>query len=612
MELMIARLRPGVSRQQAQAVADAAFSHGVHARGEDAPIRPGEPAPHLLLRSAARGFSTQRTYFGESLTILSGLAGMVLLIACANLASLLLARAANRKREVALRLAIGASRGRIVRQLLTESALLAVSGGALGLLFAAWASRALSLSLASGPPRMASMMSVRLATLHVKLGGNGLAFSVLVCVLAIMLFGLTPAVRGSHVALAPALVGRGTSGAGVRFRLGKVLVVGQVAFSVLLLAGAGLFTRSLLHLRSQNLGMDDRHTLLVWTSPEQVGKVRRALAPLFQEVKQRLSTLPGVIAVAPATQGLLDGGVEGGSSDRVTVEGREAPAGLTTRRTVISPDYFRVVGVPVVQGREFDDQDTDASRPVVIITDNLARLYFGNDDAVGRRLKFSRDTAAQWTEVVGVVKAGAYWSPFNPRLAIIFFPYRQALAQREPMLSMVVLVRAAGDPMSLAASIRAELRAIDPDLPVVRIDTVKQQLDDLLVNERLLATLAACGGVLSALLACLGLYGLVAYTTARRTSEIGIRMALGATRSHIVGMVLRESLLLVLLGITIGVPIALACARFAASRLFGVGPADPLTFLGATVLMVGVAAVASGVPSRRAARVDPMLSLRHE
>jgi len=280
--------------------------------------------------------------------------------------------------------------------------------------------------------------------------------------------------------------------------------------------------------------------------------------------------------------------------------------------TVISPDYFRVVGVPVVRGREFDDQDTEASRPVVIITDNLARLYFGNDDAVGRRLKFSRDTAAKWTEVVGVVKAGAYWSPFNPRLAIIFFPYRQALAQREPMLSMVVLVKAAGDPMSLAASIRAELRAIDPDLPVVRIDTVKQQLDDLLVNERLLATLAACGGVLSALLACLGLYGLVAYTTARRTSEIGIRMALGATRSHVVGMVLRESLLLVLAGIAIGVPIALACARLAANRLFGVGPADPLTFVGVPILLGVIALFACYIPARRATKVDPLVALRYE
>ena len=194
------------------------------------------------------------------------------------------------------------------------------------------------------------------------------------------------------------------------------------------------------------------------------------------------------------------------------LEGRNAPAGLMTRRTVISPDYFRTVGIAIRQGREFNDNDTETSRPVVIITDRLARLYCGTDDPIGRRLKISRDTSLRWTEVVGVVKAGAYWSPLNPRLGITFIPYRQALAQKEPMVSMIVLIRAAGDPMALVSRVRSALRSIDPDLPVIRVDTVKQQLDELLVNERLLATLAACCSTLSLLLACLGLYGVVAYT----------------------------------------------------------------------------------------------------
>jgi predicted permease len=615
LEVMIGRLKPGESRRQAEATADASFNGGRRARGEDAAAnRSAEGPPRIMLLSGARGFSSQRAYFGASLTILAALAGTVLIIACANLASLLLARSASRQREVALRLAIGASRGRIARQLLTEHALLAIAGGVLGVLFATWGSSALSASLASGPPRMASIMSVRVASLNAHLDMRGLSFTVATCVLATIGFGLLPAMRGSRVAVAPALIGRGAVGAvsGGRFRLGKIVVIGQVALALLLLAGAGLFTRSLWHLRSQDLGLDERHTLLVWTSPEQSGKVRAALVPLFQTVQRRLSSLPGVIAVAPATQGLLDGGVDGGMSERMRIEGREAPAGLKTRHTVISPDYFKVVGIPVLRGREFTDQDTEGSRPVVIITDNLARLYFGDDEPIGKQLKLSPDTSLKWTEIVGVVKAGAYWSPFNPQLGIVFVPYRQAVSQREPMLSMIVLVRSAGDPMALATRIRAELRAIDANLPVVRIDSVKQQLDDLLINERLLANLAATFGALSALLACLGLYGVVAYTTARRTSEIGIRMALGATRGRVLTMVLREGLVLVLVGIAIGVPAAFGGARLVTHRLFGVGAGDPLTFVAAATLMVCIAAIASLIPARRAASVDAMVALRIE
>jgi predicted permease len=282
------------------------------------------------------------------------------------------------------------------------------------------------------------------------------------------------------------------------------------------------------------------------------------------------------------------------------------------RTTVISPDYFKVVGIPVLRGREFRDQDTEGSRPVVIITENLARLYFGDDDPIGKRMKISRDTNLQWSEIVGVVKGGGYWSPFNPRLGIVFVPDQQAVAQREPMLSMIVLVRAAGDPMALAASIRAELRAIEPNLPVIRIDTVKQQLDDLLVNERLLAMLATGCGALSALLACIGLYGVVAYTTARRTSEIGVRMALGATRERVLAMVLMQSLLLVGAGLLIGLPATLAATRLIANRLFGVSINDPTTVVAAVLLMTTLAAVAGLLPARRASRVDPMVALRCE
>jgi predicted permease len=613
LEVMIARLRPEESIQHAQAVADAAFGQAVHARGDDVLFsQPGQSPPHIALMPGSRGFSSQRAYFGGSLTVLAALAGVVLLMACANLASLLLARSAARQREIALRLALGASRGRVVRQLLTESAFLAASGGLLGLLFAAWGGTALSASLASGPPRMASIMSVRLAILPVHLDVRELAFSIAAGVLATAIFGLTPALRGSRVMLAPALIGRGTLGGGTRFRLGKMLVVAQVALSIALLAGASLFTRSFLHLRSQDLGVDDRHTLLVWTSPEQAGKVRGALIPLFETVQQRLSSLPGVVAVAPATQGLLDGGVDGGLSERMIIEGRDAPPGVKTRSTVISPDYFKAVGLPLLRGREFDDRDTEGSRAVAIITDNLARLYFGDQDAIGKRMKISRDTSAPWTEIVGVVKAGAYWSPFNPQLGITFIPFRQALAQRQPMVTMLLLVRATGDPMAIAPRIREELRAIDPDLPVIRIGTVRQQLDDLLVNERLLATLALGCGALSVVLACLGVYGVVAYTTSRRTSEIGIRMALGAARANVLRMVLTEGLGLGLLGIIIGVPAAIGAARFAASRLFGISTSDPFTYIAATAVMLGVAAIASLFPARRAARVDPIVALRHE
>jgi predicted permease len=609
---VLARLKPGVTREQAQAAAQVADYNAlasipgvtpeqVHRNGDDIPI---------TLEPAAKGYSPQRKSFAQPVIVMMILVGLVLLIACANVANLLLARSAARQREMALRRALGAGRMRIVRQLLTESILLAILAAALGLAFAVWGKNVIVTFMASGHVvgRSSEILSINL---DLNTDPRLLGFTAAVCVLTGILFGIAPAFRASNVSLSSALTehsaGRGSSGP--RGGSGRLLVIAQVALLLILLVGAGLFARTLRNLRAQELGFDREHLLQVWTAPWQSVSTGPAMVSIFQKAQEQISSLPGVLSASVSTRGLLNG-LEGntGSSDALRIEGQPPKPGQRLGRSVIAPGFFDTVGMPMLEGRDFTDQDTATSQSVAIVNESMAQFYFGDQSPIGRRFGYGADVDYP-RQIVGVVKDAKYDTAREKTPLMLYLPYRQAARF---LGDLCVVVRTAGNPATVSASIRQELRDIDPSLPVLKINTIEEQLDDALVQERTVAALAGFLGVLAVLLACLGLYGMISYTVARRTNEIGIRVALGATRSDIIGMVLKESLLLVLVGVAIGIPATLGTTRLVSAMLFGISAADPLTIAAATLLMIVVAALASLMPAHRASRVDPMVALRYE
>jgi predicted permease len=606
---VMGRLKPEVTREQAQAATQVLHQQILlEAAGPN-------PSPASLkhiaswrveLVPATNGYSPQRQSFGQLLAILMIVVGVLLLIACANVANLLLARAASRHREMAVRLALGAGRGRVMRQLLTESVLLTTLGGVLGLLFAWWGTSALAAFVRSGPVT-STLLSTK-TDLDLQMDGRVFAFTAVLCLGAAILFGLAPALRSSKLPLASALTGRGAGSdrRGRRFGLGQALVIAQVALSLVLLIGAGLFVRSLLNLKAQDLGFDQEHVLLVWTAPVQAGRHGPALADLCQTVQERLSSLPGVRSASVSMGGVLDGSEGGVTSEQITIKGQTPRPGLSLRSISVAPRFFEAVGMQLLQGRDFTERDSETAPPVAIINETMARFFFGDQNPIGKR--FSGLAGAE-TEIVGVVKDARTGTPRDIR-GVFYSPYRQTL--RLLRLTWSVAVRTAGDPTVLAASVRQELRNIDPSLPVLRINTIKQQLDDVLFQDRLIASLSGLFGLLAVLLACLGLYGIVSYTVARRTNEIGIRLALGATRAGVLRMIFKESLALALAGIAIGAPLTIVATRLISARLFAVSAADPLTITMAGLLMSVVAALAAFLPAHRTSRVDPMVALRCE
>jgi predicted permease len=436
-------------------------------------------------------------------------------------------------------------------------------------------------------------------------------FCAAICLLTGIGFGLAPALRASRASIVAALRGAKTQpGGGAAWR---VLVILQVAVSAMLLVGAGLLARTLHNLRTQDLGMDREHVLVVQTNSLAGRRGPAELRSLWQIVQQRVSALPGVNSASAANGGVLSGFEPVNVSNPLRVEGEaDLPGGLPGYRTFLAPGFFRTMGIQLVAGREFTESDTDAAPRVVILNEDMARHYFGNDNPIGRHIQFINDPA-QGTEIIGVVKDFAAGTPrdFQRKLGLTYFSYRDRESRRNIGL-MYLAVRAAGPPLAIAARVREELRAIDPQMPILRISTIDQQLEEVLVKDRMLAGLALALGVLVVALACLGLYGVIAYTVAHRTSEIGTRLALGATRGAVLGMVLREGIAMVLAGIAIGIPAAFAAARLIAARLYGIGAHDPLTLAGAALLLLVVAALAGFVPARRASRIDPMVALRYE
>ncbi len=580
------KLKPGVSLAQAQADINT-----VIARIEEQ-HRTGHTAHIFPLHEAAVG-GVRRP-----LLILLGAVGLVLLIACANVANLLLARASSRQREIALRAALGAGRVRLVRQLITESMLLAVTGCALGLLLAWWGIGAL---VAASPPQLPRAGAIQVDRVVV-------VFAVAIAGLTGLLFGLAPALQATKARLSEALKegARGTGGSLPHSRLRRALIVAEVALSVMLLAGAGLLTRSLVRLLDVDPGFrtDNLVTMTLSFSSAKYSQEGRNLA-FVEELLPRLESIPGVLGVAAANDLPLEGQ---DTTTNPTVEGRE-PAQPGEQLLIgvhsVNNNYFRALGVPLRQGRYFDHRDAAPAPPVVIVNQTAAQRLWPQDNAIGKRIRLQGWEG--FAEVVGVVGDIKHNGLSSPPTMDAYLPYAQS-----PWAYLTLAVRSAADQESLLSAVRAEVRALDADLPVFAVRTFQQVLDETVGERRLtLFTLGLFAG-LAVVLAAVGLYGVMAFMVTQRTREIGVRLALGATRSDILRMVVGQGTRLALLGVLIGLAGGLALTRFLASLLFGVSATDPGTFAGVAALLMAVALVACWIPARRAARVDPMVALRYE
>ncbi len=617
---LIGRIAPGLSMAQATAAMDVAYRQvrrdEMSQRGialDEAEFAKG----FIELVDASRGISPQRDAFRQSLLILLAGVALLLLVACANVANLLLARSTARQRELAVRLAVGAGRGRIARQMLTESALLASLGGLAGVAVASWANRVLTSLLAAAPVSLLGQ-SMGLS-LDLRIDPRVFMFATALCALASMVSGMAPALAAQRITPASTLRASPTLGLGRLDGPSAILVIAQVAMSLVLLIGAGLFVATLRNLRAHDLGLERDNTLFVWTVPGQTGAQNDAMTQLWQRIIERLTTVPGVVAVGASNQAVLNGGAIGTGVPVVlmTVVGEPPkPTPLGAGRVFVTPGFFDAAGIRFVAGRDFAERDSADAPPVTILNASMAKFYFGSEAAAVGRMVQVPGPFKEPHQVVGVVRDFVRTTPRHQSDSFSnFFSYRHPEARnRGQQLSrlrvMLIAIKSAGDPLTLAESVRAEIRAIDPLLPILRINTTAQQLDDVLSQDRLVASLSTALGATAMILATLGMFGLLSYRVARRTNEIGVRLAFGATRRSVLGMVVAESGRLVLAGMMAGVVAAVMLSRLVATRLYGVSATDPWTIGGAALLLAIVACLAALIPARQAASVDPSTALR--
>jgi predicted permease len=604
---VIGRLKPGVSLAQAKAAIEVEFKQMMQAQtvGMSAHDKQEFMTQTLAVTSGSRGASSLRGDFGKPLEILMAVVGLILLIACANIANILLARAASRQKEIAVRVALGAGGARLVRQMLTESILLAAIGGAVGLLFAEWAEVALLRMVSAGNGQV---------PLDLHPDAKILAFTLGVSVLTGILFGLAPALRATRVDLNSVLkaAARGFSGTSShpgRMPIGKVLVVAQVALSLLLLVVAGLFVLSFRNLSQTNLGYDRDHIVQFHTNAVTYGYQRAEVAPLYEQILQRLRAIPGVRGASLSDNGLLSGS---DSQDPFTLEGEgKARKDEEAKFDMVGPGFFAASGIPILEGREIGPQDSGNGQRVGLINETFARQFFPKSNPIGKRIVVRDSEGNVDFVIVGVVADSKHRSvrekPF-PRFYLPFFNPPQQFRTAHATF----IVRTFGDPAGVSSAIRAVVKDVAANLPSVTTETMDQRLSDSLATDRMITELSGAFGALAIILVCIGLYGIMAYAVSGRTNEIGIRVALGAQRQNVLWLILRESLLLVCVGVVIGVPIVFAAGKWISSLLFGVTAADPLAIVLAAVLMFLVGLVACYVPVRRAMKVDPMIALRYE
>jgi predicted permease len=604
--IVMGRLKPGVSEQQAASQLDVLFQQSMAAELKK-PLKPG-PVQHLRLEPAARGLAILRQEFSRPLWILMSIVGALLLIACANVATLLVARSSVRQKEIAVRLSLGAPRQRLVRQLLTESVLLAVLGGVLGLLFAFWGSRALVLLMSSGGEPL---------SMSVRPDATVLAFTAAVALLTGILFGLVPALRSTRVDLTPALKARTGELPVVSQRsrqvLGKSLVIAQVAMSLPLLIGAALFVRTLRNLENQNFGFNPHHLLLFAVDPAKAGYTPERQEQFYRQLLARLQALPGARAASMSEINLVS---DAKNSWGISIEGRKPKPGqdMNVDWNNVGPSFFPTMGIPLLLGRGIEWRDTATSPKVAVVNQAFARALLDGQNPLGYRFNFAHifwetTAASQAYEIVGMVQDAKYAELRDAPRPTIYIPFCQ---DPMPPWAAHFEVRTAGDPLALAPAVRSVVRDLDLNVPLSDVKTQTEQVAETLVQERLFARLSSFFGGLAVLLACIGLYGLMAYAVARRTGEIGIRMVLGARPRDILGMVVRETAIMVAMGAAIGIPAAIAVTRFIRSILFGLRPTDPLAITISVLAMLAAAALASYLPARRATHVDPMVALRWE
>jgi putative ABC transport system permease protein len=540
-----------------------------------------------------------------ALLVLLGAVGLVLLIACANLANLLLARAAAREKEIAIRSTLGASRDRVVRQLLTESVLLSAIGGTLGLLISVWG---LDFLLTLGAQEITRIQDTRI-------DGRVLGFTAGLSLLTGLVFGLFPALQLSRPSLLEPLKegGRG-SAQGVRSqRLRDLLVVAEMALALVLLVGAGLLTNSFYRLRAINPGFNRENVLTAQiTLPFSKYRESHQRTMFFGQVLERLKTLPGVLS-AGATMTLPLG-----EGDRywtmLDFEGRPKPASREGVPTVaffqVTPDYFRAIGIPLLKGRPFGDQDNGQSPLVAVINGTLSRRYFPNEDPIGKRIRLGVEDTVPWLDVVGVVGDVALDRLNEPPPPAVYTAHLQGVQGASG--TMLLVLRTTSDPLGVAAAVREQVWSVDKDQPVANITTLERLASDALARPRFNTLLLAIFATLALVLAAVGIYGVLSYSVAQRTHEIGVRMALGAEHRDVLRLVLGQGIPLICIGIMLGLGGALVGARLLTSLLFGVRPSDPLTFILVALLLAAVALLACYLPARRAVKVDPMVALRYE
>lgn len=591
---VIARRNTGVTEQQGreelQRIARGVFSQWAHTFPDANATYVSMPLKEALVGN-----------IGTTLLVLFGAVGCVLLLASVNVANLLLARASTRQQEIAIRAALGASRFRLLRQLFTESLLLAIIGGALGLMLAVWG---VDLLLALSPDNIPRLDQV-------KVDGWVMGFAALGTFLSCLVFGLVPGMYSVNPDLGEPLKGGGRGSAEVpgRRRLRDLLVVLEFALALPLLVGAGLMINSFMRLQQVKPGFDPDHLLTVQLPlPSQKYPEEEKAANFHREMMRRIQTLPGVQSASIATHLPM----EGGNTNDFDLEIRPTPPGTSAEVaefTSVSPEYFRTLNIPLLKGRYFTEQDNENAPPVMVISETMAKRYFPGEDPIGMRLKTGGCTECPWTTIIGVVgdvKNGGLSAEISPAM---YCPFTQ---ESFGIRMMTLILRTEGDPASLVASVRREVNSVDPDLALANIKTMDQLMSESLGQSRYRGVLLGIFAIVALTLAAVGIYGVIAYAVNQRTHEIGIRIALGAQKRDIFRLVVWHGMILSIIGVVIGVGASLALTRFLTSLLYGVSNTDPATFTGVVLLLIGVALLACSIPARRAMRVDPMIALRHE
>lgn len=596
---IVGRLKPGASREAAHANLDVIFARFLDdfaSSFSDGDAQRRIRSHRLTIESARAGLSAPRREFSRPVLLLMGAVSLVLLIACANLVNLLLARGMARRREIGVRLALGASRARLVRQLLTESATLGLIGGTIGLAFATWGARFIAALMADGDPTIAFDIAPDIRVL---------LFTAVVSLGSALLAGTVPAIRLSRTNVAPAIQGNvRTANVSRSVTLwSRALIAAQVALSLLLLVGASLLVTSLQNLRTFDAGFDREHVLVMGLSPRKGGYTGDRGMAYYRQVLDRVRSTPGVRAAGVSLITPISGGGVDLSFD---VEGRPRESGATVYVNEVSDGYFAAMGTTLLLGRAFVAEDRPSSPAVVVINDALSRRYFKNENPIGQRVRLGRQAGL---EIVGVVENAKYVSLREEDHPTA---YVHALQKRENAWDLTLAIRTSGDPASFAPAIRRELQALAGTVPIAAGSTLSAHIDRSLVKERMMMRILSAFAALALLLASIGLYGVLGYAVTRRTNEIGIRLALGAPRGRVLWSVLWESWTLVVVGVAIGVPAAVALTRLLTSLLYNVTPTDPWVLSSTVACLFVVALAAASRPAWRALRVNPIVALRYE